>query len=174
MAQLKKMDQAVEVEDEEVAFLTGWQPMTGITGKDVDESVRVNRLIGAVPGQCWFNARRVVQGLVGYADASYVEGIAVLNGGQLLEHGWVCRPDGMVIDPTLPTAGGAYYPGLEFRGRPGIEAFLGTPEGRRCKRSPFYYAFGWGGRDSPGMRRAWEQSRDHLRALFPAAFEADV
>ena len=82
------------------------------------------------------NALRVVQKLDDYADASYVEGVASLNGGPLIEHGWVCLSDGTVIDPTTPRRSGAYFPGLEFRGRAGIEEFLATPQGSTCKVPP--------------------------------------
>ena len=116
---------------------------------------------------------RVVQKLDAYAADSYVEGIACLGSGLLIEHGWVCRPDGTIMDPTLPTDEGVYFPGLEFRGRTGICEFLATPRGRKCKNSPFIYAFGWGGRYSPGIMRAWEQGNAHLRELYPEAFKIE-
>ena len=106
-----------------------------------------------------------------YADASYMEGVACFNGSPLLEHGWVCRPEGTIIDPTLPRDEGVYFPGLEFRGRTGICEFLATSRGRKCKISPFLYAFGWGGRYSPGIMRHWEQGNAHLRELVPEAFK---
>ena len=112
-----------------------------------------------------------MQKLDDYADALYVEGIACLNGYTPIEHGWVVRRDGSVIDPTFPAASGVYLPGLEFRGRSGIEVFLATSRGRKCRRSPFFYAFGWGGEHSPGMCRAWEQGNAYLRELYPEAFE---
>jgi len=161
-----------EFTEEELAFFQGWQPITTFTDKDFEESARVGRAIRAIPKRCWFNARRVVQKLDDFADASYVEGIACLEGGPPSEHGWVCLQDGTIIDPTLPTAGGTYFPGLEFRGRSGIEEFLATPRGRECRRSPFFFAFGWGGRNSPGINRAWEQSEAYLREVYPQAFEA--
>jgi hypothetical protein len=55
-----------------------------------------------------------------------------------------------------------YFPGLEFRGRGEIEAFLRTPKGRKCKRSPFFFAFGWGGQESPSFRRCYEQAQTVL------------
>ena len=93
-----------------------------------------------------------------FADANYVEGIAALNGGLLIEHGWVIRRDGTVIDPTLPRRCVAYFPGLEFVGRAGIDQFLAAPQGAKCRRSPFFYAFGWGGSYSPSYSAAWNQA----------------
>jgi hypothetical protein len=107
--------------------------------------------------QCWFNARKAILRLPEYAEAGYVEGWAVVGGGMLLEHGWVAK-DGAVIDPTLPTDEAVYFPGLEFPGRAGIEAFLATKEGRKCKKTPFFYAYGWGGRDSPGYQQAFKDA----------------
>ena len=161
-----------EFTEEELAFFQGWQPVTKMTGKDFEESVRVGQAIGAIPKLCWQNALRVVQKLDDYADASYVEGIVCLNGRPQMEHGWVCRPDGIIIDPTLPRHGGDYFPGLEFRGRAGIETFLATPQGKACKRSPFFYAFGWGGRNSPSINEAWRLSEVYVREQYPEAFES--
>lgn len=157
--------------EEELVFFQGRQPVTQVAGKDFEESARVGQRIGAIPKLCWRNARRVVQKLDAYADASYVEGIVCLDGRHPMEHGWVCRSDGTIIDPTLPRHGGAYFPGLEFRGRAGIKEFLATPQGRACKKSPFFFAFGWGGRNSPGINEAWRQSEAYVRERYPEAFK---
>jgi hypothetical protein len=160
-----------EFTDEERGFFQGWQPITQVSGKDIEESVRVGRLIRALPKLCWRNALRVVQKLDEYADASYVEGIACVNGCTPIEHGWVCLPDGTVIDPTIPKRPGVYFPGLEFRGREGIAEFLAIPRARAYKEPPFFYAFGWGGEHSPGIRKAWEQGWAYLRERHPHAFK---
>jgi hypothetical protein len=55
-----------------------------------------------------------------------------------------------------PEDQGAYYPGLEFPGRVGIADFVATPQGRQCRKSPFFHAFGWGGMFSPTFRVANE------------------
>ena len=52
----------------------------------------------------------------------------------------------------------AYIPGLEIVGRAGIEGFLATRAGRKCRRSPFLYAFGWGGVESPSFSKAWKEA----------------
>ncbi len=160
-----------EFTEEEQAFFQRWQPVTIVTRKDFEESARVGQMIGAVQKLCWYNARRVVQKLDDYKDASYVEGFACLNGGPAIEHSWVCRLDGTIIDPTLPRHGGAYFPGLEFVGRAGIEEFLSTPHGRACKKTPFLFAFGFAGRLSPGINKAWEESDAFLRKHYPEAFK---
>ena len=143
---------------EEKSFLRGWQPTLPVCEKDVGESVHLGNHIRAVPMQCWFNARRAVLKLTDYADAAYVEGWALPEGMAPLEHAWLVRA-GAVVDPTLPSRRVTYFPGLEFRGRAGIDDFLRTPQGKECKRSPFFYAFGWGGMDNPSFRRCFEDAQ---------------
>ena len=59
----------------------------------------------------------------------------------------------------------ASYPGLEVRGRGGIGDSLATPAGRKCKHSPFFFAFGWGGHESETFRRARQRSFDDMISL---------
>ena len=89
----------------------------------------------------------------------------MLDAGLWIEHGWVVR-NGTVIDPTLTSGVVAYFPGLEFRGRRVIEAFLASPRGRECRWSPFFFAYGWGGWNSPGMRKAQEDARHFAVSHF--------
>lgn len=147
-------------------FLMQWQPSSHPTKKDEAESERVRRRVRSQPKRCWFNARRAILKLDDYADASYVEGWAVHDNGLMIEHGWVVR-EGVIIDPTIPRKPYRYFPGLEFRGRTGIAEFLATPEGRKCRRSPFFFAFGWGGGDSPSYTRAFQHVLDYVRSLCP-------
>ena len=144
--------------EEQLAFFGTCSPTSFPTKKDVQESLRVFTTIKAAPSQCWFNSRKAIRRLDDYADASYVEGWALFFKGLAIEHGWLVK-DNKIIDPTLPSDGGLYFPGLEFKGRAGIEEFLQTPEGKKVKRSPFFYAFGWGGMQSPSFRRAWDQCK---------------
>jgi hypothetical protein len=146
------------IKDEAKQFYLGWQPSSEATGKDEQESKRVKRIIRAQPKRCWFNARRAVLRLAEYSDASYIEGWVMLKTGTVAEHGWLVK-DGIIIDPTLPTQVAHYFPGLEFKGRNGIEDFLATPLGRKHRHDPFHYAFGWGGEYSPSYIRAFEQAR---------------
>ena len=60
---------------------------------------------------------------------------------------------------------------LEFVGREGIEAFLSTSRGSACKKSPFLFAFGFAGRLSLGINKAWEESDAYLREHHPEVFE---
>lgn len=162
---------SLEYTEAERLFFQTHQPSSRMLAKDEDESRRVGRAVRAVPKQCWFNARRAVLKLDGYADASYVEGWAALHDGMWIEHGWVVR-DGVVIDPTLPDRVAAYFSGLEYRGRNEIDAFLASPQGEGCRRSPFFYAYGWGGWESPSMRKAQEDARAFVLAVMNAATAA--
>lgn len=142
------------ISPEEERFLSGWQPTQVNNEKDVSESLRLAARIKAAPTQCWFNARKAVLKLKDYADASYVEGWAVFKDGMAIEHGWVMK-GGRIIDPTLPDVEATYFPGLEFQGKAGIEEFLETPQGKQVCKSPFFFAFGWGGMDSPSFSKSF-------------------
>lgn len=146
-----------EISAEEARFLSGWQPISESSEKDFGESLRLAARVKAVPTQCWFNARKAVLKLKDYAEASYVEGWAVFKDGMAIEHGWVVR-DGRIIDPTLPDIKATYFPGLEFKGKAGIEEFLETPQGKKVRKSPFFFAFRWGGSKSPSFSRSFEQA----------------
>jgi hypothetical protein len=143
--------------DEELRFFSSQRPVSTTVGINKEESVRVGRAVRAIPKQCWFNARKAILKLEDYATASYIEGWVVLDGGLWIEHGWVVRDD-EVIDPTLPDGVVAYFPGLEFRGREEIHAFLASPQGREYRQSPFFYAYGWGGRHSQSMQAAMKNA----------------
>ena len=95
--------------------------------KDEKESVRVKRLVRSKPKQCYCNAARVVLAIPEYADADYVEGLAVLAKVMVIEHGWV-EKDGVIIDPTLPHDGLQYFPGLRFRGQRGLAEAMKIPK----------------------------------------------
>ncbi|AWM39839.1 hypothetical protein GobsT_17900 [Gemmata obscuriglobus] len=151
--------------EEDLAFFQTYQPVCGSPPKDEAGSKELGDRIRAVPKQCWFNARRAVMRLKDFAGASYVEGWAVCDSGMMIEHGWVVR-DGVLLDPTLPTGVEVYFPGLEFRGRDEITAFLATPQGKKCKRTPFFYEYGWGGWFSPTMRQAQVQASDFVTKRF--------
>lgn len=144
---------------EELAFLQGWAPTTVATTKDVAESAQVGRKIRAIAKRCWLNARKAIMKLDEYAEASLIEGWALLPSGMAIEHGWVVRQDGVIIDPTLPDADALYFTGLEWKGRAGIKEFLATEQGRLHRKEPFFFAFGWGGMDSPSMRKCYEDCR---------------
>ena len=149
---------------EEAAFFGGWSPVSRPTGRDARESSRLARRIKARPKQCWFNARRAVLRLGDYAEAGYVEGLAVTREGLVIEHGWVVRGE-RIVDPTLPGSVAAYFAGLEFPGRAGIAGFLATPLGHGLERSPFFHAFGFAGCESSSFARAWADAQAYLHEL---------
>lgn len=121
---------------------------------DVQESVRVRRLVRSKPKQCYLNAARVILGVPEYADADYVEGLAVLAKVMVIEHGWV-EKDGVIIDPTLPHDDLHYFPGLRFRGQRGLAEAMKIPKPEITQDDfPVFFRFGWGGIDSPEFRAA--------------------
>jgi hypothetical protein len=123
--------------------------------KDIVESKRVKMLIGSKMKQCYGNAFRVVLALPEYADADYVEGMVVNEGGLVLEHGWVEWKDGMIVDPTLPSEPLTYFPGLRFAGRQGLAEAMRIPKPERTTEDlPIFYRFGWAGTGSPEFRAA--------------------
>ena len=120
---------------------------------DLQESVRVRRVVRSKPKQCYLNAARVILGIPEYADADYVEGLAVSK-VMVIEHGWV-EKDGVIIDPTLPHDDLHYFPGLRFRGQRGLAEAMKIPKPERTQDDfPVFYRFGWGGIDSPDFRSA--------------------
>jgi len=121
--------------------------------KDTIESARVGKLVRAKSRQCYLNAFRVIQQVREYAQADYVEGMAV-TGGLAIEHGWV-EKDGTIVDPTLPSQEMVYFPGLRFRGEHGLAKAITIPKPDYTEEDlPFFYRFGWGGIDSPEFRMA--------------------
>jgi len=141
-------------------FLSGWQPSSCPTKKNVAESLRAGKLIKAEPTQCWFNARSVIRSLPEYSDAVYVEGYVVSDQNDLMEHGWLVQNEA-VVDPTLPTDDLTYFPGLEFHGRQQIRDFLDTDYGRRGNGLPLHWAFGVAGRKSPTFREAYDKAIEY-------------
>lgn len=123
------------------------------TNKNVAESKRVGKAVGAKNKQCYMNAMRAIWEVPEYEQADYVEGYAVIDGDFCIEHGWV-EQDGVVIDPTLQDHDIAYFPGLRFTGGLGIAEALQIQRTDSCEDLPIFYRFGWGGIDSPEFRSA--------------------
>ena len=122
--------------------------------KDLDKSTRAKRLVRARVGQCYLSAFRLVQQIPEYANAEYVEGMAVNRNGMAFEHGWV-EKDGVIVDPTLPANELMYFPGLRFKGQRGLSKALKIPKPKHTKDDlPIFYRFGWGGIESPEFRSA--------------------
>jgi hypothetical protein len=122
--------------------------------KNIAESKRLKKAIRAKPKQCYANAWRAIETQEEYRDATYVEGAAVRDHVLVLEHGWIVR-EGEIIDPTLPDGDLAYFPGLQFEGRKGLEGTWRIPGLLESGlKLPVFYRFGWGGVASPEFRNA--------------------
>jgi len=122
--------------------------------KDIVESQRVKKIVRPRVKQCYANAAKVILALPEYADAEYVEGLAVIEKAMVIEHGWVER-DGVIVDPTLPDRPLDYFPGLRFRGHRGLTEALRIPKPEYTDEDfPIFFRFGWGGIDSPEFRVA--------------------
>lgn len=136
--------------------------------KNTQESLRLQKAVKAKPKQCYINAVRVIWNVPGYKRATYVEGIAVVD-GVCIEHGWVER-DGQVFDPTLPQEGMAYLPALRFEGEPGIAEAMRLSKPIGAEDLPFFHRYGRGGKACPEFCRAWEQAFDLINS---AKFSVD-
>jgi len=135
--------------------------------KDIGQSSALAKRIRSRQKQCFLNCWRVIGRLDQYAEATYVEGLAVnLRSRLVFEHAWI-EHEGVLLDPTLPEGNLAYFPGLRCVGRNGLAETVGLPslgEGaiaisgdgvveaaaspdlRGCgKGSPIFFKFGFGG-----------------------------
>ncbi len=124
--------------------------------KNVQKSLRLakDKRANVKKQQCYYNAFKAIQYVPEYAEAVYVEGIGVFREGLQIEHGWI-ECDGEIIDPTLPSEDLLYYPGLRCEGQLGISKIMVAT--KSCG-VPFFYSFGWGGRDLPGFQEARRQA----------------
>ena len=130
--------------------------------KDKIESARVRRLIRARRQQCYYNAFRVIFEVPEYDEADYVEGLAVIDGQMVIEHGWI-EKNGVIVDPTLAKDGLIYFPGLCFKGQRGLSEAMQIPKPKRTREDfPIFYRFGWGGIDSPEFRAALVAAYRHV------------
>src|SRR6516165_9317271 len=137
--------------------------------KNIEESLRLQKAVKAKPRQCYVNAVRVIWNVPGYKRATYVEGIAVVD-GMCVEHGWVER-DGEILDPTLPQEELVYFAGLRFEGEPGIAEGIKRPKPNSVEDLPFFNRYGRDGLDSPELRSAWIQALDYSNSLISRAVE---
>jgi hypothetical protein len=121
--------------------------------KNVEKSKKLKNAIRARAKQCYANAWDAIETQEEYKHATYVEGMAVVR-GLVIEHGWV-EQDGEIIDPTLPDADVAYFPGLRFKGREGLDSTWRIPGLIESGiKLPIFYRFGWGGVNSPEFLQA--------------------
>ncbi len=143
---------------------TGYLPMT----KNVELSLKLakDQRIGAKPKQCWKNAFKILLYCDEYEyEAVYVEGIFVDTVASFeIEHGWL-EVDGQIVDPTLPLHDGVYFPGLRYKGMQELSPAMREARDHQPNGVPIFYAFGWGGHDSPEFRSAREASMAFLQAM---------
>jgi hypothetical protein len=118
--------------------------------------------------QCYYNCFQSIVHLREYRAATYVEGMAVIDGGLLIEHGWL-EIEGEIVDPTLPSDEAIYFPGLRFVGERGIAAAMRIAKPEWCEDLPFFYRFGWGGSDSPEFVSARKAAHRWLKLKYPQA-----
>lgn len=141
--------------------------------KNINESHRASQhpSVKAERSQCFINAFRVVMHVPGFANATYVEGVAVLN-GLCIEHGWV-EKDGEIIDTTLPDGDLVYFAGLRFAGQAKLSKALQIPKESYCDDLPLFYRFGWGGSDSEEFTAARKKAMDYNNMLVAAKNDAE-
>ena len=121
--------------------------------KNVDKSKKLRKTIRAKAQQCFANAWDAIETQEEYQNATYVEGMAVVN-GLPIEHGWI-EHDGEIVDPTLLDANVVYFPGLRFKGREGLDSTWHIPGMMESGlKLPIFYRFGWGGVNSPEFLQA--------------------
>ena len=97
-------------------------PFNAIIGPmlDVTTSLAVAKAIGAVNKQCWYHALRAFLLCEELQAGWYVEGWAIPEKVEMrlpIEHGWLERPDGSIIDPTWAMLGNTevhYFPGVKY------------------------------------------------------------
>src|ERR1700677_4865163 len=122
--------------------------------KNVDKSKKLKKTIRSKSQQCFANAWDAIETLEEYKNATYVEGLAVLEGIMVIEHGWI-EHEGEIIDPTLLEETMVYFPGLRFKGRDGLDSTWRIPGWRESgDKLPIFYRYGWGGINSPEFLQA--------------------
>jgi len=139
---------------------TGYLPMR----KNFDLSLKLSKdeRIEAKPQQCYYNAFKTLFYCPEYEyEAVYVEGLYL--GSFLIEHGWL-EIDGEIVDPTLATHAGVYFPGLRYKGMPELSKAFQLPKKSIDDGFPIFYRFGWGGHGSPDFRAAREAATVFVNA----------
>ena len=121
--------------------------------KNLEKSMQLKTAINARARECWTNAWEATATQDEYKDATYVEGVVIAY-GDVVEHGWI-EHEGDIIDPTLLDANIAYFPGLRFKGRDGLDSTWDIPGYLESGvHLPIYLRFGPGGGDSPEFLKA--------------------
>ena len=139
--------------------------------KNVEKSLRLakDKRANVKKQQCYYNAFKAIQYVPEYAEAVYVEGIAVYRDGLHFEHGWI-ECDGEIIDCTLPSEDLIYYSGLRCEGRLGISKIMVAT---KSVGVPFFYSFGWAGRDLPSFQEARRLALEYSNAILAKSTKTD-
>ena len=121
--------------------------------KNIGKSRKLKKAIHAKARECWANVWDAIKTQDEYKDATYVEG-AVIAFGDVVEHGWI-EHEGEIIDPTLLDANIAYFPGLRFKGRDGLDSTWNIPGYLESGvHLPIFLRFGACGGNSPEFLKA--------------------
>jgi hypothetical protein len=87
---------------------------------DVELSLAIAKYIGVKDNQCWYHALRAFFLIEDLQAGWYVEGWAIPEKAELrlpIEHGWLERNDGSIIDPAWALLGNKrvdYFPGISY------------------------------------------------------------
>ena len=135
-----------------------------MTGIDQALSDKARRHIGTRAKACYHNAYTALGEMPELAGGLYVEGCAICDGDNVIEHGWI-ELDGRIVDPTLYDQGNvSYFAGLRFTQRQAWDAIRTIPKPPSTEDLPIFYRFGRGGCDSPEMMRAFAAAWESIGA----------
>jgi hypothetical protein len=87
---------------------------------DITRSLVIAKAIKARKKGCWYNALKAFFAYEDLQSGWYVEGYAIpghIKTRLPLEHGWIERADGSIIDPTWAMFGdnmAEYFPGVKY------------------------------------------------------------
>ena len=133
---------------------------------EVDQALsdKTRRHIGARAKACYYNAYTALGEMPELASGLYVEGCAICDRDNVIEHGWI-ELDGRIVDPTLYDQGNvSYFAGLRFTQQQAWDAICTIPKTTFTEDLPIFYRFGWGGCDSPEMMRAFAAAWESIGA----------
>ena len=127
-------------------------------------SEKARQHIGTRAQKCYQNAYAALLEMPELADGLYVEGCAICNGDNVIEHGWI-ELNGRIVDPALCDQGNvSYFAGLRFTQRQVRDAIRTIPKPTFTEDLPIFYRFGGGGCDSPEMMRAFAAAWESIGA----------
>lgn len=138
------------------------------TQVDLERSRKLAKFVRAANGYCYVNSLRALPIELG---AVYEEGWVVTGHGSLLvlEHGWIRRPDGVVIDPTpcycapgVPSH--TYFPAFRWTHAEFTKLFRAHLRRSGAIKTPLNLHLPYRGRRSAGWRDATLAAYRHANA----------